>query len=80
VLQAASNPTYFAETVDSEILEAAARRSGIPTTNLRVGQLSGGYNGAWSTTDWVPIIAASSVHLGCLPDAIGVSVSHHPST
>ncbi|KAF9072482.1 hypothetical protein BDP27DRAFT_1418094 [Rhodocollybia butyracea] len=29
-------------------------------------------NGAWATTDWVPIIVKSSLSLGILPDAYGV--------
>jgi hypothetical protein len=46
----------------------------LQTTSFRIGQITGGYaNGAWATTDWVPIMLASSVALGCLADADGVS-------
>jgi thioester reductase-like protein len=39
---------------------------------VRVGQISGGVNGAWNTSDWVPAIIKSSVTLGCLPGINGV--------
>lgn len=37
--------------------------------------MSGSDNGFWSTTDWFPIILASSLQMSCLPDARGVSVT-----
>lgn len=50
--------------------------SGLPATSFRIGQITGGDpRGAWSTTDWVPIIVKSSVTLGALPEARGVSQS-----
>ena len=50
--------------------------SGLPATSFRIGQITGGApRGAWSTTDWVPIIVKSSVTLGALPQAHGVSRS-----
>jgi len=50
--------------------------SGLSATSFRIGQITGGVpRGAWSTTDWVPIIVKSSVTLGALPDARGVSQS-----
>jgi thioester reductase-like protein len=59
-----------------QILVEARLRAGVPTLNVRLGQICGGKNGFWSITDWVPIIVATSVELGCLPDAIGVSPIH----
>ncbi|KAG5649393.1 hypothetical protein H0H81_004129, partial [Sphagnurus paluster] len=48
-------------------------KSGLHTTSLRVGQISGGQpKGAWATSDWVPILVKSSVTLGILPQAKGV--------
>ena len=48
--------------------------SGLPATSFRIGQITGGApRGAWSTTDWVPIIVKSSMALGALPEARGVS-------
>jgi thioester reductase-like protein len=44
----------------------------LQATSLRIGQITGGLpNGAWSTTDWVPILIKSSLALGALPSAIG---------
>lgn len=62
------------------MLEVVAQKTGLKTINIRVGQLSGtGTNGFWSTTDWVPIIVASSLGLGVLPDAVGVSRIYSPN-
>lgn len=50
--------------------------SSLPATSFRIGQITGGApRGAWSTTDWIPIIVKSSVTLGTLPEAHGVSRS-----
>ncbi|KZO93870.1 acetyl-CoA synthetase-like protein [Calocera viscosa TUFC12733] len=56
--------------VTERVLLAAAEQRGLRTTIWRVGQLSGSsVNGAWNTTDWVPIIAKSSATLGVLPSS-----------
>ncbi|KAG1835183.1 putative aminoadipate reductase [Suillus variegatus] len=48
--------------------------SELPATSFRIGQVSGGPpRGAWSTTNWVPIFIKSSISLGALPEAQGVS-------
>ena len=48
--------------------------SGIQSSVFRVGQLSGADDtGAWSVTEWIPSIIKSSLKLGTLPDAGGVS-------
>ncbi|KAF9238227.1 acetyl-CoA synthetase-like protein [Melanogaster broomeanus] len=47
-------------------------KSGLHATSLRIGQIAGGPNGSWATTDWVPIIVKSSIALGALPDANGI--------
>ncbi|KIJ09827.1 hypothetical protein PAXINDRAFT_17112 [Paxillus involutus ATCC 200175] len=47
-------------------------KSGLHATSLRIGQIAGGPNGSWATTDWVPILVKSSIALGALPDAYGV--------
>ncbi|KIJ62359.1 hypothetical protein HYDPIDRAFT_114895 [Hydnomerulius pinastri MD-312] len=47
-------------------------KSGLHATSLRIGQIAGGPNGSWATTDWLPIIVKSSVALGALPEAHGV--------
>ncbi len=47
--------------------------SGIQACSLRIGQICGGEpNGAWSFTDWVPILVKSSIALKALPDTQGV--------
>jgi len=49
--------------------------SKLPVSSFRIGQISGGPpRGAWSTTDWLPIIVKSSASLGAFPEAQGVSV------
>lgn len=45
-------------------------QSGIQATSLRIGQMSGE---AWATGDWVPNLVKSSIGLGALPYAAGVS-------
>jgi thioester reductase-like protein/acyl-CoA synthetase (AMP-forming)/AMP-acid ligase II len=54
------------------VSERVLVNSKLPATSFRIGQVSGGPpRGAWSTTNWVPIIVKSSVSLGALPEAQG---------
>ncbi|KAF4617234.1 hypothetical protein D9613_005789 [Agrocybe pediades] len=55
------------------VVDRILATSGLPyATSLRIGQVSGGPpNGAWSPTDWVPIMIKSSIQLGSLPSAVG---------
>ncbi|KAG2076578.1 hypothetical protein BDR04DRAFT_1068074 [Suillus decipiens] len=47
--------------------------SKLPASSFRIGQISGGPpRGAWTTTNWLPIIIESSVSLGALPEAKGL--------
>ncbi|KII85651.1 hypothetical protein PLICRDRAFT_44986 [Plicaturopsis crispa FD-325 SS-3] len=56
------------------VAERILTESGLQTTSIRIGQVAGGHpNGAWSTTDWVPIFVKSSIALGALPDAQGLA-------
>ncbi|CCO36285.1 L-aminoadipate-semialdehyde dehydrogenase [Rhizoctonia solani AG-1 IB] len=56
----------------AEKLLESARRSGLHTCIVRLGQLTGdAASGSWSATDWVPSLVGSSVSIGCLPGAIG---------
>jgi thioester reductase-like protein len=75
---------YVCERVSSQVLEGTIHltnaaikvlvNSKLPASSFRIGQISGGPpRGAWSTREWVPIIVKSSVSLGALPDAQGVS-------
>ncbi|TCD65529.1 putative PKS/NRPS-like protein biosynthetic cluster [Steccherinum ochraceum] len=53
----------------TEKILAAAKKNGLETMSLRIGQLSGSTTtGAWNVTDWVPITVKSSIALGYLPD------------
>ncbi|KIK79350.1 hypothetical protein PAXRUDRAFT_36462 [Paxillus rubicundulus Ve08.2h10] len=52
--------------------ERVLAQSGLHATSLHIGQIAGGPNGSWATTDWFPIIVKSSAALGVLPAAHGV--------
>ncbi|KAH7913622.1 putative aminoadipate reductase [Hygrophoropsis aurantiaca] len=55
------------------VCERLLVNSGLEATSFRIGQISGGApRGAWSVTDWLPIIVKSSVALGKIPDMTGV--------
>ncbi|EPQ57812.1 acetyl-CoA synthetase-like protein [Gloeophyllum trabeum ATCC 11539] len=59
---------YVVEQILAKVFE-----HGLHSTSLRIGQICGGLpKGAWSTSDWVPILVKSSLALGCLPQAKGV--------
>lgn len=52
---------------------ARAAEKGLPTTSLRVGQVSGSADtGAWNTNEWVPIMVKTSLALRMLPTTPGV--------
>ncbi|KIM43694.1 hypothetical protein M413DRAFT_443603 [Hebeloma cylindrosporum] len=56
------------------VSERILAQSGLRATSFRIGQISGGRpNGAWATTDWVPILIKSSLNLNVLPAATGVT-------
>ncbi|KAK0201032.1 putative aminoadipate reductase [Desarmillaria ectypa] len=55
------------------VAERLLSRSGLRGTSLRVGQLCGGSHvGAWSTTEWFPILVKSSIAINTLPSFSGV--------
>ncbi|KAF9235375.1 putative nonribosomal peptide synthetase [Melanogaster broomeanus] len=54
------------------VCERILVKSGLHATSLRIGQIAGGRNGSWATTDWVAIIVKSSIALGALPHANGI--------
>ncbi|KAK6212633.1 putative NRPS-like protein biosynthetic cluster [Pestalotiopsis sp. IQ-011] len=59
----------------SEMLcDAAGRHLGVATSVARVGQVSGAADvpGLWTPKEWFPSLVLSSVHLGCLPDDVGI--------
>lgn len=54
--------------VCERLLAAASSKAKIPTTIVRIGQMSGSNtNGAWATSDWVPLIFKSFETVKCLP-------------
>ncbi|KAF8185750.1 acetyl-CoA synthetase-like protein [Pholiota molesta] len=54
------------------VVERVLTTSGINFSSVRLGQITGSdVNGAWATSDWVPILVKSSVSLGALPTADG---------
>ncbi|KAI6017888.1 hypothetical protein EDC04DRAFT_2607953 [Pisolithus marmoratus] len=60
------------------VCERMLEMSGLLATSFRIGQITGGApRGAWSITEWVPIMVKSSVTLGGLLD-IGGSVAWLP--
>ncbi|KAJ3997443.1 hypothetical protein F5050DRAFT_1419742 [Lentinula boryana] len=55
------------------VTERILARSGLKVTSFRIGQICGGEpNGAWATSDWLPILIKSGLTLNKLPDAYGV--------
>ncbi|EGN93427.1 hypothetical protein SERLA73DRAFT_115874 [Serpula lacrymans var. lacrymans S7.3] len=55
------------------VCERLLEKSGLQASSFRIGQISGGQpKGAWSLTDWFPMLVKSSVALGALPLAKGV--------
>lgn len=67
--------------VAEQILYAAAAAEGASSSFrpvvLRIGQISGGKNGAWNTSDWVPALIKSSIALRCLPQLHGVRLRRY---
>ncbi len=57
------------------MLYRAAKEMSLRPLVVRVGQIAGGVNGSWNTSDWIPAILKSSRALGCLPEFKGVSIS-----
>lgn len=62
-----------AKWVSEQILYRAAKATPLRPIVVRVGQISGGINGSWNPSDWVPAIVKSSLRIGFLPELKGVS-------
>lgn len=58
--------------IAERILNEAAKATPLQPVVVRIGQISGGLNGSWNTSDWVPLIIKSSLKMGVLPDLKGV--------
>ncbi|KZT50215.1 NAD(P)-binding protein [Calocera cornea HHB12733] len=54
--------------VSEQLIIAAAEQRGLKATILRIGQLASSIqNGAWNTTDWLPLMPKSGATFGVLP-------------
>ena len=53
--------------VSEMILRIARENAGVPTTSVRVGQMTGSLSGAWNAQEWMPSLLKSSIYLGCIP-------------
>ncbi|KAH9856141.1 acetyl-CoA synthetase-like protein [Lenzites betulinus] len=64
--------------VTEQIFRRARRDTGLKTTVVRAGQLSGDTHvGGWGTSEWIPTIVRTSKRLGALPD-IDTTISWVP--
>lgn len=63
----------------SELMcDAAARRLGLDTLVLRVGQVAGAVRrpkGQWNRTEWLPSLVIGSKEMGSIPDTLGPQFS-----
>ncbi|EPQ49802.1 hypothetical protein GLOTRDRAFT_141659 [Gloeophyllum trabeum ATCC 11539] len=57
--------------VGEKILLKAAETTPLSPSIVRVGQISGGKNGAWSTVEWFPSLVRAGEVVGCLPIVAG---------
>lgn len=53
--------------VSEHILGVASATTRLKTIIVRVGQISGGPNGFWSTKEWFPAVIQSTKYVSCLP-------------
>ncbi|KAJ6464064.1 hypothetical protein C8R45DRAFT_1025143 [Mycena sanguinolenta] len=54
--------------ISEQILAKAADTTLAKPLTIRVGQLSGGINGAWNIQEWVPALVQSAKFIECIPD------------
>ncbi|KAJ7572119.1 hypothetical protein C8J56DRAFT_993487 [Mycena floridula] len=53
------------------LVHIASEELGISSTVIRTGLLTGGSNGCWDTSHWLPAIVQSGLYVGCLPAGDG---------
>ncbi|KAJ2927495.1 hypothetical protein H1R20_g9600, partial [Candolleomyces eurysporus] len=58
--------------VAEQVLTRARESTTLEPVIVRIGQLSGGRNGYWGTSEWVPSIVRSAELLHCLPRSPGL--------
>ena len=60
--------------IAEQLMQVASERNLVRGVVVRIGQQTGGKNGAWKHTEWFPAIVAASAAMGCLPEGQGVSL------
>lgn len=55
--------------IAERLLEIAAEKSGLRPVIVRIGQLSGGRNGSWNISEWIPAVVRSGEVVGALPSS-----------
>lgn len=60
--------------IAEQIVLDSDKHTKIESAIIRIGQLTGGVNGSWSTLQWVPALVKSGLITQCLP--ISDQVSH----
>ena len=63
--------------VAERLLEDVARRAGVRTVVVRLGQVAGDRLGYWNEKEWFPSLVKTALHQRCLPELEGVRL--HPS-
>lgn len=53
--------------IGERLCQIAAERTPIKTNVIRVGLLTGGLNGFWDPSHWVPSLVQSATAVNCLP-------------
>lgn len=53
--------------VAEQIIAKAGEATGLKSVIVRVGQLSGGLNGAWNSKEWVAALVQSAIVINCFP-------------
>lgn len=53
--------------VGEQIIAKAGKATALKSVIVRVGQLSGGLNGAWNSKEWVPALVQSAAVVNCFP-------------
>lgn len=64
--------------VAERILDGAAKTTPLKPIVVRIGQLSGGKNGSWNTSEWLPSVVRSGEVVGRLPASDDVSLYSFP--
>lgn len=61
--------------VAERLVQIAGAKLALKTNVIRVGLLTGGVNGSWDTSHWLPALVQSAMYVGCLPEGDDVSTT-----